>query len=621
MNSSTGYAQVEAGGLKGPEESVYSAPHLLAFVLLWGLAQAAAVLVHQPDVLAGAQVDADGYMRLVRVHALLETGDWFNSTVERSNWPYGESHHWTRPLDVVIIALALPFRLFMNTPEAVAVAGALISPLCHLAICVAAVWVIYPVVPGQERFLAMPAMLAQPGLLAYGSAGRADHHALIFLLFLLALGAWLRVLLDPRLTRSAFLAGMLAGVGIWVGPESLLPLAVMFASGGLAWVIDGNRMAAANRWLCLGLVAGVTFSIIIERTPSLWLAPAFDQISVAHLVMSLIALGFWGLAPLAGWADSWIRRGGVAAIGAVTSAGALLVLYPSFLRGPWADVDPDVVRVWLQHVEELQPLFPADASLIGRYIIFMAPAALFIPAVASWLRRDRKGAFRHVWILFLLSLAVYIPLASVQMRFSAYSGIMFGLLAVELLRRSFARIAALQRPSHAAILRVAAMTGVFLGSVLLGGAAGIVLGDSEMSAGDPNLAGGGCDIPAISIVLADPEGLGARPATIAAFIDFGPELLYRTPHRVLAGPYHRNYQGILAAYSLMTTSDSGDALRIVRERGVDLLLICPAVDQPYYGAREDAFYNTIRHGALPSWLRRFELPYEESAFEVFVVVD
>ncbi len=56
----------------------------------------------------GALWTADGYMRLVRVEALYETGDWYDGVVHRSNAPYGESLHWTRPFDVVLLAGAAP---------------------------------------------------------------------------------------------------------------------------------------------------------------------------------------------------------------------------------------------------------------------------------------------------------------------------------------------------------------------------------------------------------------------------------------------------------------------------------------------------------------------------------
>ena len=35
---------------------------------------------------------------------LAQTGNWYDGSLPRSNWPYGEALHWTRPLDVVLLA-------------------------------------------------------------------------------------------------------------------------------------------------------------------------------------------------------------------------------------------------------------------------------------------------------------------------------------------------------------------------------------------------------------------------------------------------------------------------------------------------------------------------------------
>lgn len=42
--------------------------------------------------------DTDTYMRLVRVEQLAETGNWYNSVIERSNYPDGDELHWLTDL-------------------------------------------------------------------------------------------------------------------------------------------------------------------------------------------------------------------------------------------------------------------------------------------------------------------------------------------------------------------------------------------------------------------------------------------------------------------------------------------------------------------------------------------
>jgi hypothetical protein len=585
--------------------SFLSLPHLLGFLILWLVTQAVAAMVIHPAALAGSQVDADGYLRLVRVELLHDTRAWFDGTIPRSNWPFGEDHHWTRPLDVLLLVLAAPLFPFMETGRALAWAGALVSPLVHLALCVSAVWIVRPLVPGPARFLAMPAMLLQMGLLAYGGAGRADHHALIFLLFALALGFWIRVLVEPGRRDAAFGAGMLAAMGIWVSPESLLPLALLFASGGLAWVLEGRSYVAPNLRLCVGLLVALGVAILLELPPSRWLDAAFDKVSVAHLTMGGLALAFWAMAGRAGGRPG--HRLGIAAVGAVISAGLLRLVHPRFFQGPWVDVDPEVIELWLRYVSELQPLFPRQLDDVGTFLIHLGAAAFLVPTLVHWIRREPDRGRRLVWIYLLLSMAVYVPLAAYQVRFSGYAGTIFAVGMVVLVDRLLGRADAVGSPGRRRLLRVGGMAMVLLGPAM----AGLGVGGLLALGGDEDDPAPRCSLTPMARVLGDPEGLGAAPRTIAAFIDYGPELLYRTPHRVLAGPYHRNAQGILGAYRLLTAPDDAEALALAREREVDWILLCPAVDQAYFGrGGEDGLYTRLLDGRGPDWIRPRELPPE-----------
>ena len=54
-------------------------------------------------LLQGGLHDTDSYTRLNRVLHLYSTGDWYDRRFPRSNAPYGEVVHWTRPLDVILM--------------------------------------------------------------------------------------------------------------------------------------------------------------------------------------------------------------------------------------------------------------------------------------------------------------------------------------------------------------------------------------------------------------------------------------------------------------------------------------------------------------------------------------
>src|SRR3546814_9292280 len=54
----------------------------------------------------------------------------------------------------------------------------------------------------------------------------------------------------------------------------------------------------------------------------------------------------------------------------------------------------------------------------------------------------------------------------------------------------------------------------------------------------------GCKVREVAAYLDSDAGWGSQPQTVLAFMDVGPELLYRTRHRVIGTPYHRNGDGI-----------------------------------------------------------------------------
>jgi hypothetical protein len=613
-------------------EPTYSLPHVAAFTVVWAILQAG-FLLGTPEILRGAQIDTDGYMRLVRLGVLLDGAGWFDGTIPRSNWPFGEVHHWTRPLDLLLLLIMLPLAPFLDTGTAAAVAGALISPLCHLALCIAAVWIVQPLIPGPERFFAMPAMLAQPGILGYGTVGRADHHMLIYLLAALALGAWIRALLEPERARWGVTAGALSAAGVWVSPESLLPLLFVFASGGLAWVLRGRRMLPPNLALCGGLVAGLAVALVLERPPSEWLLQEFDRISIAHLTMALLAAAFWWTArQSAGTAEAASRRGGAGAgtaragwrgrllhglVGASLAVSLLALVHPRFFHGPWEGVDPGIIGIWLARVQELQPLVPSRLSDVGGFMAYFGPVFLLLPVAVLALVQDRHTGRAPVRAYLLMSLVVYVPLAAYQARFAGYMGLVLALLMMELISRFLRRADASSPPLRRSAVRVTGILAVLLSPVLMGRGAGALLSAAGVPAADAGGEGGTdamCSLEGVAGVLTDPAGLGSRPRTIAAFIDFGPELLYRTPHRILAGPYHRNADGIVAAHTLLTSPDPAVWDSIAHARRIDLILLCPPRDSRYFGASDgNSLYTRLLRGQPPNGIRELDLPDEVPA--------
>ena len=120
-----------------------------------------------------------------------------------------------------------------------------------------------------------------------------------------------------------------------------------------------------------------------------------------------------------------------------------------------------------------------------------------------------------------------------------------------------------------------------------------------------------CRIPQLASYLDRPDGFGDRPRLIAAMVDHGPQLVYRTKHSVLAGPYHRNHQGILDNFRIIAAGDDAESQRLIGQRGVELILLCPSASERKVfrsGTTGSTLYLRLLEGNTPTWLRQVELP-------------
>jgi hypothetical protein len=110
-------------------------------------------------------------------------------------------------------------------------------------------------------------------------------------------------------------------------------------------------------------------------------------------------------------------------------------------------------------------------------------------------------------------------------------------------------------------------------------------------------------LPALRPIAALPQ------ATILTFIDLGPRLIAVTPHRAIAGPYHRNQRAILDIHHAFRGS-AATAHEVMVRHGATLLLICPGMSEStiYRAQSPDGFYARLVAGQVPDWLEPVALP-------------
>jgi hypothetical protein len=556
-----------------------------------------------PEILSGELIDTDSYARILRVQDLRETWDWYDATVDRSNAPFGESSHWTRPLDVLLLAGATLAAPAVGFERGLYWAAAFIGPVLQILTGILLAWAVAPLVRG--RGLVMIALLAQPAVMVYSLAGRADHHGLILLAFTVLSGYLIRAFVAPGRRRYALLAGAWGGFGLWVSTEFLLPLAAVLAVTALTWLVHGRAYTETNRALTLGWFVATAVALILERPLQHLSSVEYDKLSIVHVVVSGIAAAFWFFAAMA--QERRRNRGATLVLGGVLALGVVGLFYPPFFRGPWAEVDPELIRIWLAQVGELRALWPTGSRGWGRFTVYLGLAVIALPGALWLLARERNEAREAAWLFLATALGVFFVAAGFRVRFAAFAEVLAVVFIAGLLDRTFPSRDRALHAKAGPVVRALAAAVVVTGPVVIGALIWSV-SDSLPSRATAQ-AGAMCSVKDMADYLSSESWLAYAPLTIAAHVDFGPELLYCTPHRVLATPYHRN-AGVVAAHGLLTSRDLVASQILARARGVDLVLLCPNADQAFFDttAGDGSLYRRLVEGDPPAWALERRLP-------------
>ena len=483
--------------------------------------------------------------------------------------------------------------------------GVLISPLCALACAFAAGWMPGPLLNPAARFGAALLFLTQPGILSYTYARGPNHHGILFLAFIAASGFILRALRDPEARQAAGWAGAMIGIGLWISVEFLLPLAIILAALGALWLFRGQRWTPANRHFAAGLFISILLLLPIERAPADLFAPEYDRLSVVHLLLAGILLAFWLVVPAAVRpAAVWRSRLTASAMGAIAGAVIMAAIYPKFFAGPLVDIDPVLVAHLIANNADWQGTIPNSLGGLGRFLFYAGLPVLCLAVAARMLWLRRSDAAGPAWLFLTILLAVYVVMTLHGVRFAGFAEIAALIPLVQLLEYVDERLSR-RRSWQAALGKCLIITALILGLPAIGGA--VIAAAAPVG---EQAAGGDCRLADIAPVLNDPAGLGSQQKMILAAVHSGPEILYRTPHAVLATPMFRN-PGIMDAYHILAASDDAAARSILAKRRIDLILLCPSSGERLFfdsDQGQDTFYNRLVGGHVPAWAQPVTLP-------------
>jgi hypothetical protein len=532
--------------------------------------------------------DTDDAMRLAELHDFLNGQGWFDMHQTRLAPPTGYDSHWSRLIDAGLAGTFLQFHQFVDAALAerlMRVVWPLLWLLPAILGVAATAWRL-----ADRDAAVVSLLLCVVGLPAFQQflPGRIDHHnaQIALSVAIVAATAW-----SDRVRSAAIAAGALSGLALAIGLENLAFVALAGVAFALRFVIDRTAAAALARYgITLAVSTAAAFFVIVG--PHYWGRTECDAIAI-NWAAPVAAAGLL-LAAGATWFAH--ERAAMRLVAAGVCAGlaglAFVLIEPRCLHGPYAMMDPALYPIWFSHIAEMQPLtaiMRKSPDVVAALATF--PAAAMLAALLLAREPAMRRDFAFVLAAAELFVACVLMVAAAKM--SMYA-IWLGMpLVAALALRVFAwlRLANLAARAFAAMLLTPALLSA-------GAIAAVQAAGNPATKDSDSRTQAGCFRTASYAQLARlPQGV------IATDIDYGSFVLALTPHTVIAAPYHRLADGIIATHRIFTLPPD-EARGILMQFGATYVVTCGGRVPPGMGTSERtaSLWGRLEAGAVPDWL-------------------
>ena len=541
---------------------------------------------HWARVMTWGLEDNDDAMRVLQVRDWLAGQAWFDLTQHRLNPPQGGDMHWSRIADLPLASLMAPLMAIFGV-EWGAKYATFFTPIMLGVIYVWAGSRTAVSLAGKAAFIPGIILVAcAPAALSYFLPGRVDHHGLQMILIASALWG-----LFAGGAKAAAIAGLSIATGICIGLEALPLQIVLIAWVAARWGLRGNDVKNETIGFGLGFSIGLVVLFALTVPATKWALPVNDAVGRGYVVLGCLGgLLLARAARLMGPLNLVGRLGLLCMIGLIVLSG--IKFFPEIIVPPYGKVDPLLTRLWLNNVNETEPLITTKLSRLLAFAAFPFLAAICsLIAVALTTDKDRDH-----WILAAMAIIVAAALAIFwQSRVAGLATAVSSIIAAAMIAKALARFN----------WRVALGLGLIVNPVLPGVAgAGIAkLFEKETTT---YVTGGGQNCftqNSFAALNAVPKGLVIAP------IDLGARVLLTTQHQVLAAPYHRNNRGNLAAYQIFILPQS-EAKARAAQLGANYVAICKRSAEVVILSREGrgGLMADLQAGKIPDWLAPLPTP-------------
>ncbi len=599
---------------------MHSRNTVLLAILLTLAVQTIALFAFQNPVLDGHLNGADSYMRLRRVLNLYETGNWYDAFDLRTNAPYGELIHWTRLLDSILFAGAWIGSAVTEFRHALFVWGILVGPALLLALVPIWSWGTRPVL-GSGGFLLTFAIFPLFGLLnATFRPGNPDHHGLIALFFLTLIAIFVRLASGHAGFRTALAAGLVAGTAIWVGIVEVLAATYFGSALALLWLWRGKPYERYLSAYVIGLVAAITLALIIERPPGEWLSPFYERLSFVHwFVVATVGTAWFAVRAASrsvAIGNEYVARFATLAVVGAISIAAIALVFPRFFEAPLVEAGSPLIDQWLANNIEFQSIWPLNRAAAQVFLAKVGPAVVALGFMV-WRWRAAPAELRNVFAVLLLGYLFYLPLALNAVRWTSFVQALALLPLVMALVTVWRWEGSFGFANQRVRLRSMAATVVLFGPLF---AAAVVAGtgNAQSEATAPSQIGAlsaasqaqrhqRCNVPAVSAYLNGLHESGRPDDILFTYLNWGSELVWRTPYNVVGAPY-TNLASLTDTAKLFHATADTDAADVVRQRGIDLILVCTGSFEQYPSSGAANLHDRLLAQSPPPWLAPIDLP-------------
>lgn len=528
----------------------------IAGAALWLMLSAIMLWAYRGAVAGYGFTDTDDIMRLLQVREWVHGASWFDVGQPRMNAPTGGLMHWSRLVDLPIAALYWLFEPFVGGVMAERWAAAF-APLVTLAVAFAAtISVLIRLCAGRITFvvLGMVMVATLPFVLLQFVPLRIDHHgwqiALVLVLLRLALA-------EPR-RAVALSSGAVTALLLSISLEGL-PMAVLFAAiWAMHYLADGKYGRTFLAYMAALSVGALCFQLGsrgVTETFAVY-CDALSRPYLAAMVAATLALAM-GLR-LRVPATVAARTTLLAVVGGV-AIGTALASGPVCAAGPFAQIDPVVMRIWHAGMNEGLPLWRQPVMTI---ILSLTPTIMGIIGAAFAYLAAADRADRRRWLI-MLACTVAGLLASLGVTRSMSIA---HALAVPGLAALGAAVWIWARRRRGAAARLAASALIVMAHPLFV-AWPLLAMAGALAAPSPSRAAfveGPCAMHDLARL---PRGIVFAP------LDISPTILLETDHSIIAASYHRNDRAMRRVIEGFV-APATQAEAIVRATGARYVAVC-----------------------------------------------